>query len=58
MSEINLKDVQQKLYEKLKPSGWDKLLRSFILRNLMQETTLHQSSRTYSEHLKNARMIS
>jgi uracil-DNA glycosylase len=31
MSEINLKDVQQKLYEKLKPSGWDKLLRSFIL---------------------------
>lgn len=31
MNEINLKEVQQKLYEKLKPSGWDRVLRSFIM---------------------------
>tara|TARA_R110002126_G_scaffold79669_8_gene197696 strand:- start:708 stop:1409 length:702 start_codon:yes stop_codon:yes gene_type:complete len=31
MSEINLKHVQQKLYEKLDAAGWGKILRSFVL---------------------------
>ena len=31
MSNINLKDIQQKLYEKLKPSGWADKLKGFIL---------------------------
>jgi len=31
MSNIDLKDIQQKLYEKLKPSGWADKLKVFIL---------------------------
>lgn len=31
MSNIDLKDIQQKLYEKLKPSGWADRLKGFIL---------------------------
>lgn len=31
MSEIDLKDIQQKLFEKLKPSGWGDKLKGFIL---------------------------
>ena len=31
MSDIDLKDIQQKLYEKLKPSGWADKLKGFIL---------------------------
>ena len=31
MSDIDLKDIQQKLYEKLKPSGWAFRLKGFIL---------------------------
>jgi uracil-DNA glycosylase len=31
MSQVNLKDVQQKLYEKLQASGWDRILRGFVL---------------------------
>jgi uracil-DNA glycosylase len=30
MGEVNIKDVQQKLYERLKPSGWGDKLRQFI----------------------------
>lgn len=28
---MNLKDIQHKLYERLKPSGWGELLKSFVL---------------------------
>lgn len=31
MSTLNLKDIQLKLYEKLKPSGWGDKLKTFIL---------------------------
>ena len=31
MSQVDLKDVQQKLYEKLKPSGWGDKLKLFIM---------------------------
>jgi len=31
MSQVNLKDVQEKLYEKLKQTGWDRVLKTFIL---------------------------
>lgn len=31
MSQVNLKDVQEKLYEKLKQSGWDRVLKTFVL---------------------------
>lgn len=33
MSEINLKHVQQKLYEKLDTAGWGRVLRSFVMSN-------------------------
>ena len=31
MNTVDIKDVQKKLYEKLKPSGWDLILRSFVM---------------------------
>jgi uracil-DNA glycosylase len=31
MSQVNIQDVQQKLYEKLKPSGWGDKLKTFLL---------------------------
>jgi uracil-DNA glycosylase len=31
MSQVNLKDVQEKLYEKLQASGWNKILKGFVL---------------------------
>lgn len=45
MDQINLKDVQQKLYDKLKGSGWDKVLRAFIL----SEEFYHILSRLLTE---------
>jgi uracil-DNA glycosylase len=31
MSNVNLKEIQQKLYEKLKPSGWAERMKAFLL---------------------------
>ena len=46
MSGVNLEDVQQKLYEKLVPSGWGNKLKTFILsddfRSIL-ETLLQES---------------
>jgi len=46
MSKINLKDIQQKLYENLKPSGWADRLKGFLLGddfNSILEDLLQQS---------------
>lgn len=31
LSTVNLEEVQLKLYEKLKPSGWGDILRTFVM---------------------------
>ena len=46
MGEVNIKDVQQKLYERLKPSGWGDKLKVFLLSdefNTILTTLLRES---------------
>lgn len=57
MNEINLKEVQQKLYEKLKPSGWGDKLKSFLLGDEFEKIlkTLYnesQSGKHFTPQLK------
>ena len=49
MSETNtvdLSELQQKLYERLKPSGWGSVLKSFLMSNDMTKVLerLHEES--------------
>jgi len=57
MSTIDLKDIQQKLYASLKESGWDRILKGFILSDdfhsiLKELLTQSQSDKRFTPLLK------